>query len=482
MKTVIRTRMAPSPTGEYHVGHIATLLKNYAFAHRHGGQFILRIEDTDQVRKVDGAVEKILKVIKDYGLDWDEGPQKGGPFGPYVQSERLPIYKQHAEQLVNEGKAYHCFCSAERLEEMREAQRAAKTPPKYDRHCLALSKEDVASKIAVNEPYVIRLKVPADQAITFTDLIRGDITFSSNEVDDQVLLKSDGFPTYHLAVVVDDHLMEITHIMRGEEWISSTPKHVLLYQAFGWQQPIYAHIPVFLNPDGQGKMSKRKGTVAAQSFLDDGYLPEAMLNFFMILGWARDDEREIMTLEEYIAEFDPAEISAKSVVFDLKKLAWINGQYIRRLSVEQLIAKLQPFIPTDFPAEKVAAVVPLIHERLEKLSDFDDLTGFFHRPINQDAEYVQTLLKKATPELVTEQLEATIETLKQLSSWDIPHIEEAIRQLQESHDWKKSQYFMMVRVAATASKATPPLFETLEVIGADELLKRLSTAHQLLKT
>jgi glutamyl-tRNA synthetase len=473
--------MAPSPTGEYHVGHIATLLKNYAFAKKHGGQFVLRIEDTDQVRKVEGAVEKILKVITDYGLDWDEGPGKGGPYGPYVQSERLDIYRQYADQLVAEGKAYHCFCSSERLEQMREAQREAKQPPKYDRHCLALSAAEVATKLAAGEPSVVRLKVPADQTITFTDLIRGEISFSSNEVDDQVLMKSDGFPTYHLGVVVDDHLMKITHIMRGEEWISSTPKHVLLYQAFGWEQPVYAHIPVFLNPDGQGKMSKRKGTVAAQSFLDQGYLPEAMLNFFMILGWARSDEREIMTLDEYIAEFDPADISAKSVVFDLKKLAWINGQYIRQLSPTELVAKLKPFIPTDFPTELINQAVPLIHERLEKLSDFDELTSFFHRPIVQDEAYLTLLTKKATPELVASQLELTTQTLASLTTWDVPSLEQAIRQLQEQHDWKKSQYFMMVRVAVTAKAATPPLFETMAVIGQDEVVARLTAAHQLSK-
>jgi glutamyl-tRNA synthetase len=295
-------------------------------------------------------------------------------------------------------------------------------------------------------------------------------------------MKSDGFPTYHLAVVVDDYLMEISHVMRGEEWISSTPKHVLLYQAFGWEKPIYAHIPVFLNPDGQGKMSKRKGTVSAQSFLDDGYLPEAMLNFFMILGWAREDEREIMSLDEYIQEFDPSRISAKSVVFDLKKLAWVNGQYIRKVSLDQLLEKLEPHIPSDFPREKLAAVVLLIHDRLEKLSQFDELTTFFYKAFALDEEFQNALIKKVTPQLLSDQLELTHAALQNISDWSIKTLEVVIRELQEKHAWKKNQYFMMLRVAVTGRKATPPLFETMEVIGQEIVLDRIIAAQRLGKT
>ena len=478
----VRTRMAPSPTGEYHVGHIATLLKNYAFAHKHGGQFVLRIEDTDQERKVEGAVEKILKVITDYGLDWDEGPQKEGPFGPYVQSERLPLYKQYAKTLIDNDKAYYCFCSKERIDELRDTQRAAKTQPRYDKHCAQLSLDEVATKLEAGESYVIRLNVPANEDITFTDLIRGDITFNSSEVDDQVLMKSDGFPTYHLAVVVDDYLMEISHVMRGEEWISSTPKHVLLYQAFGWEKPIYCHIPVFLNPDGKGKMSKRKGTVSAQSFLDDGYLPEALLNFFMILGWAREDERELMSLDEYIQEFDPARISAKSVVFDLKKLAWVNGQYIRKLSTEDVIKKLKPHIPADFPQEKIEEIVPLVHDRLEKLSDFAELTTFFYQPIEMNDEFQNVLIKKTTPQELNDQLQMTYDALQKIDDWSVESLEQVVRNLQESHDWKKNQYFMMLRVAVTGRKATPPLFETMTAIGKERVLDRVIAAQRLGKT
>lgn len=472
----IRTRMAPSPTGEYHVGHIATLLKNYAFAKHYGGQFVLRIEDTDQERKVEGAVERILSVIKAYGLDWDEGPVKNGPYAPYVQSERLPSYKEKALELVEKGQAYYCFCSAERLEKIRDEQRLHNIPPKYDRHCRSLSLTEAQARVTAGESYVIRLKVPDNEAITFTDLIRGEITVNSDVVDDQVLLKSDGFPTYHLAVVADDQAMKITHVLRGEEWISSTPKHILLYRAFGWQPPIYAHIPIFLNPDGKGKMSKRKGAVAAQSFLDDGYLPEAMLNFFMILGWARADQREIMTLDEYVAEFDPKDISSKSVVFDLEKLNWLNGVYIRQLTPSELEKRLQPFLPADFPREKYEQILPLVFERLVKLKDIEELTSFFYRPISVDPTL---LIKKSDAASVATQLTATIEALKTVPAWDHDAIETIIRQVQAEHEWPKSQYFMMVRVAVTGRIATPPLFETIVVLGQAETLKRLTQAHQL---
>lgn len=381
----VRTRMAPSPTGEMHVGSLAISLKNYAFAKKHGGKFILRIEDTDKTREIENGVQLIQDILKKYNIEWDEGPGVGGDYGPYIQSERLDLYAQYAKQLVDDKKAYYCFCTPERLEAVREEQRNNKIPPKYDGHCKALSQEEIEKRLQNMEPHVIRLDVPQNQEITFTDLIRGDITFNSSTVDDQVLLKSDGYPTYHMAVVVDDHLMDITHIMRGEEWISSTPKHILLYQAFGWELPVFAHIPIFLNPDGKGKMSKRKGTVSAQSFLDRGYLPEALLNFFMILGWAREDEVEIMSLDEYIKLFDPKDVSAKSVVFDLKKLNWINGMYIRKLTLEQLTEKIKPFIPTGFPMDKLDAVLPLVHERLETLADLESLTNFFYTDIEVES-------------------------------------------------------------------------------------------------
>ncbi len=474
----VRTRMAPSPTGEMHVGSLSISLKNYAFAKRHGGQFVLRIEDTDKTREIENGVELIQDILKKYGITWDEGPGVGGEHGPYIQSQRLDIYKKYAEELIAKKKAYYCFCSEERLLESREKQREQKIPPKYDGLCKKLSGEEIAQKLQNGDSYVIRLQVPENQEVTFTDLIRGDITFNSDTIDDQVLLKSDGYPTYHMAVVIDDHSMDITHIMRGEEWISSTPKHILLYQAFGWEMPVFAHIPVYLNPDGKGKMSKRKGHVSAQSFLDRGYLPEALLNFFMILGWAREDEVEIMTLEEYVQLFDPKDVSPSSVVFDTKKLNWINGMYIRKLTPEQLSEKITPFLPTDFPTQKQNDILPLIHERLETLADIEQLTTFFYRDISVDS---QLLLKKSTLEEVTTQLEATIGVLQAIlpENWSVAAIETAIRELAEKNDWKPGQYFMMLRIAATGNKATPPLFDTLFVIGSELLVERLQAASKL---
>lgn len=475
-KPQVRTRMAPSPTGEYHVGHIATLLKNYAFAKKHGGSFVLRIEDTDQERKVDGAVERIMSVIRSFGLDWDEGPDKGGLYAPYTQSERLPMYRQAAEALVASGWAYYCFATKQELDAMREKAIAEKKPPKYDGTYRDYPVAQAQKRIAAGESYVIRLKVPKDEQVVFTDLLRGDITVNSNEIDDTILLKSDGYPTYHLAVVVDDNAMKITHIMRGEEWITSTPKHVLLYKAFRYTQPIYAHIPVFLNPDGKGKMSKRKGAVAAQDFLNRGYLPEAMLNFFMILGWSPADGKEILTIEEYIKQFDPCDMSSKSVVFDLDKLDWINGVYIRSLSNDELTLRLQPFLPVDLNTELLQDILPLIKERLVRLSDFEELTHFFYRSIEINRE---VLLKKATPEQVSEQLDYTVQSLSGIDVWTNFALELAIRELQEKHGWKRGQYYMLLRLATTGQAATPPLFETMAIIGKKRVIERLRHAHTL---
>jgi len=462
--------MAPSPTGELYVGSMAMLLKNYAWAKRNNGQFILRIEDTDKEREVPGAIEEIKKVIRDYGLDWDEGPGKGGPYGSYIQSERLSIYQEKAQELIDNGKAYYCFCSKERLEQVREEQRANKQAPKYDKHCRILTADEALARKEAGESWVIRLKVPEDQPVVINDLLRGEIIINSSEVDDQVLLKSDGYPTYHLGVVVDDYLMQITHIMRGEEWISSAPKHVLLYEAFGWEKPVFAHIPVFLNPDGKGKMSKRKGTVSSRSFLDRGYLPEAMLNFFMILGWAKADQQEVISLAEYIEAFDRKDVSPKSVAFDLQKLNWMNGVYIRKLPLAELKKRLQPFIPETFPMNKFDAILPLVFERLVTLADIDELTRFFY--VDEQPDY-ELLLKKADNQLVAKQLNQTMDFLSGLSEWTTEKIEVGMRELQEKNDWHRGQFFMMIRLAVTGRKATPPLFETMSVIGKDIVLRRL---------
>lgn len=471
----IRTRMAPSPTGEMHVASMATLLKNYAYAKKNHGQFILRIEDTDKVREVENGVAQIQSIIKQFGLDWDEGPGKDGQYGPYIQSERLKIYQEKAHELVKRGQAYYCFCSKERLEKVRQEQQALHQPPRYDQYCRHLTEAEVQERLAAGESYVIRLKVPDNQDISFIDLLRGKITFNSSQVDDQVLLKSDDYPTYHLAVVVDDHLMNISHVMRGEEWISSTPKHVLLYHAFAWPLPIFAHFPLFLNPDGKGKMSKRKGTVSAQSFLDRGYLKEALLNFLMILGWSPEDQREILTLKEYIQEFEPSDLSMNSVVFDIQKLNWINGVYVRNLPRAELINRLQQFIPQEFPQEKMEEILDLVYERLVTLADFSQLTDFFYK----DIEYAKQLLLKKVGDnkaLVLEQIQLTKNSLGSLADFSGPTLEKIIRELQEKNNWHKGQYFMMLRIAMTGKTATPPLFDTMAVLGRDLVNKRLDLA------
>ena len=473
----IRTRMAPSPTGEMHVGSLATLLKNYAFAKRNNGQFLLRIEDTDKTREVTDGIANILKIIKDYGLDWDEGPGKNGPHQPYIQSQRLDIYRQHAEILLKQHKAYRCFCSKERLDELRKKQQAEHLPTGYDRHCLQLLPEQIAVKLEARDPYVIRLLVPKNIEVEFEDVLRGLIKFNTNEIDDQVLIKSDGYPTYHLAVVVDDHLMNISHVIRGEEWISSVPKHVLLYQAFGWQIPVFCHVPVFLNPDGKGKMSKRKGTVSARSFLDRGYLPEAVLNFLMILGWTPKDQRDLVSLNEYISEFDIHNMHPNSVVFDIKKLDWINGQYIRRLNNEDLITEIKPFVPSDCPEETLVKVLPLIKERLVRLSDFESLTDFFYRDFPQTIELIT---KNADENLISKQLLATISCLETLKEWSVSSIESAIRTLQEESLWQRGSYFMLLRNCLTGKIATPPLFDTIFVLGQKTTLSRLKISKSVI--
>lgn len=475
----IRVRMAPSPTGELHVGSLAIILKNYAFAKKNKGQFILRIEDTDQEREVAGATERIMSTIHAYGLDWDEGPDKNGDYGPYVQSQRLNLYREAALELITKNKAYYCFCSKERLEKVREADIQAKRQPRYDGHCRHLTQEEVNLKLANNESYVIRLKVPHDRDVLFQDLLRGEIITHANLLDDQVLLKSDGFPTYHLAVVVDDHAMKISHIIRGEEWISSTPKHVLLYEAFGWQPPVFAHIPVFLNPDGKGKMSKRKGDVSAQSFLDKGYLPQALLNFLMILGWAPKDQREILSLDEYVNEFALEDLSVKSVAFDINKLNWLNGLYLRQLNTAQLLKLLQPFIPADFSIDRVKQLLPLIHERLVTLADVEPLLAYFFRPIVLTQE--QLLIKNGEPTLVAEQLNITHDLLSKIENWQVENLESALRSLVGEYGWKPKQFFMMLRVALTGQTATPPLFDTMVGLSKQTTLERLEEALCLIK-
>lgn len=469
---LVRTRIAPSPTGIAHLGTAYQAQRDWAYAKNMGGKFIVRIEDTDRERYVEGAVDILFEAFSWLGYTNDEGSNIGGPHAPYTQSERLPIYKKHVEELVEKGEAYYCFCTKERLDKLREAQQAQKLVPRYDKHCRNLDKTEVSKRLSAGEKSVIRMKMPLDGDTTFHDLIRGDITFKNTDVDDTVLLKSDGYPTYHLAVVIDDHLMEITHIIRGEEWISSTPKHVQLYKAFGWEQPAFAHLSLIRNKD-HSKMSKRHNDVSVLSYRDKGYLPETMNNFLALLGWSHPDKKDIFTMEEYVKLFSIERLTTTAPVFDVEKLKWMNGVYIREMDIVELSKRLAPFIPADCPQVMVGDILPLIKERLVTLKDFEELSSFFYRDISVDQSM---LTKKSTIEEVKVQINTTREALQSLvdKNWTVDSIEQTIRSLSDKNTWKPGQYFMMLRVAVTGKTATPPLFETMEVLGRDKVLSRLS--------
>ena len=381
-----RVRVAPSPTGDPHVGTAYMALFDYAYAHKGGGQFILRIEDTDQARYNPESEQRIYDALHWLGLQWDEGPDIGGPYAPYRQSERLPTYREYANRLLADGHAYHCFCTRERLDAVRKAQEAAKQPPKYDRHCLRLTPSEVEERLASGHSYVVRLRMPDGGETTFYDLARGEVQFRNELQDDQVLLKSDGFPTYHLAVVVDDHLMGITLVVRGEEWISSTPKHVVLYDALGWPRPGFVHMPLMRNAD-KSKISKRKNHTSLEWYRAQGFLPAAMRNYLALQGWSMPDGRETFSLEGFIASFTWDRVALGGPIFDLKRLDDLNGQYLRALSLDEFIATVDPWLPGADPGV-MRQIVPLVQSRFNRLSEFPRLAGFFFA----EPDYVGALL------------------------------------------------------------------------------------------
>ncbi|HEX5418193.1 MAG TPA: glutamate--tRNA ligase, partial [Chloroflexota bacterium] len=383
-----RVRYAPSPTGFPHVGNIHTALFNWLFARHTGGSFILRIEDTDQERIVPGSLEAIYQSLRWLGMTWDEGPEVGGPFGPYFQSERLEIYRARAEELLQKGLAYRCFCSLERLAEVRAAQEARKEPPRYDQFCRTISLDQSAKRAQNGEPYVIRMAVPNSGETTFHDILRGEITFQNALIDDQVLVKSDGWPTYHLANIVDDHLMGVTHVLRGDEWISSTPKHVLLYQFFGWELPAFGHFPILLTPT-RAKLSKRRGAPDILDLRANGYLPDAVVNFLSLLGWSPEGNEEILSRAELIGQFTLERVGATPSIYNPEKLDWLNGAYIRQLSPDELTERLIPFFqeaglipPGAVPPadrQRIAELIPLIQERIKTLKEAPELSDFFFK-------------------------------------------------------------------------------------------------------
>jgi glutamyl-tRNA synthetase len=474
-----RLRVAPSPTGDPHVGTAYMSLFNLGFVRRYGGQFVLRIEDTDRARFNATSEQQIYDTLHWLGLNWDEGPDIGGPYAPYRQSERLDTYRPYVDQLIADGHAYYCWCSTERLAEMRERQRAQKLPTGYDRLCLGKTFEERARVGGVTETPVVRMLIPDDVPLTFDDVIRGEV--SAPRPDDQVILKADGFPTYHLAVVVDDHLMGITHVVRGEEWISSTPKHILLYRWLGFAEPRFAHMPLLRNTD-KSKISKRKNPAARLTwFLEQGYLPEALLNFLALLGYGPPGDSEIFTFEEFSASFDWARVNTVGPVFDLQKLDWLNGHYIRSLDAAEFAARLADFVARTRPLAEAGstalrAAAPLVQERSETLAQAAEMLDFL---LVDDAGF-QVDDAAGAKQLGAEQqptISAALAALDDLSDWDAGRIEEALRAaLVDGLGLKPRNAFGPVRVAVTGRTVSPPLFESMELLGRDRSMARLRAA------
>jgi len=459
---MIRTRIAPSPTGlDVHVGSLATTLMNFAWAKKNNGQFIIRIEDTDQSRIVQGGEATMLATFNSLGLIADESPLVGGPYAPYRQSERLTIYKKYAEELIAKGKAYYCVCTPERLDEMRKKQQAEKKIPKYDRQCYH-NQDEVKQKVKEGIKHVVRLLMPNEE-IAFDDVMRGHIVMHGSNLDDQVLMKSDGFPTYHLGVVVDDHLMKITHVLRGEEWLPSTPKHIILYNAFGWDLPVFGHVSVLRNPD-KSKLSKRKNPVWASDYLKKGILPEALLNYLSLMGWSHPEGKEKFTLEEYISVFDIKDVQTTAPVFDPVKLEWMNGVYIREMKIENLKSKIIEQIGKGYDENIVEKSIPLVQERMKKFSDYLPLCEFLFTP---PASYEISLenYKGVLLEVVT--------SLSEHTDFTPQAIGDSMALVAKNAGLKNSEFFQMLRVVITGKKISPPLNESMALLGRDECIVRI---------
>ena len=477
----VRVRVAPSPTGDPHVGTAYIALFNYAFARSRGGKFILRIEDTDRERSTKESERAIFEALHWVGLAWDEGPDVGGPHGPYRQSERAEIYREHAARLVAKGAAYPCFCTPERLAALREEQKARKENFGYDGACKRLSHADVEAKLAAGTPHVIRLNVPAEGETVVRDLIRGDVVFKNAAIDDQVLIKSDGFPTYHLANVVDDRLMGVTHVIRAEEWVSSTPKHLLLYAAFGWEPPRFIHMPLLRNPD-KSKISKRKNPTSLLWYREQGYLPEALLNFLGLMGYSFPDEREEFDLDAMVEEFSWDRVTTSAPVFDLQKLDWLNGVYIRDIAAEELVDRIRAAVPAaaELDRELMIRTVPVARERLKKLTDYMGVMGFlFADEVTPSA--ADLIPKKTSADDAIRILETAGREFAEVEPWTTAALEDRARALVEELGVKGRSFFMCLRVAVTGSAVSPPLFESMELLGRGKTLSRLAASTGILK-
>ena len=490
MSSNFRVRFAPSPTGEPHVGNIRTAIFDWLLARQQNGEFIVRVEDTDRARAVDGAVEVIMEALKWLGLEWDEGPDIGGKYAPYKQSERLPLYTKHAEQLVDSGFAYRCYCSPERLDAVRKARSKQQNATGYDRHCRELDsyeRERMETELAARgETPVVRFKMPLEGTTTIDDLVRGEVTFENRLVDDFVMLKSDGYPTYHLAHLIDDQEMRITHVLRGEEWLPSVPRHLQLYKALGWQPPKFAHLPIILAPD-RSKLSKRHGATSLLDYREMGYLPHTMVNFLTLLGWSLDDKTELFSTDALIENFSIERVSKAGAIFNNDKLDWMNGHYIREMSAHELAEALldfwQAFPPPEIPTlpsrELALKIVPLVQERLKTLRDAAPLVAFlFKDEIEYDAD--ELIQRRMDADSTRRCLEAAHDSLAALDQFDAAPIETLLRGMVKELDVKAGQLFGSLRVATTGQRIAPPLFESLEVLGRERSLALIADARDRL--
>lgn len=485
MLLAMRTRFAPSPTGYLHVGGLRTALFSYLLAKKHGGTFFLRIEDTDRERHVEDATKHIVEMLAWAGIPPEEGVllagdqvvQKG-KLGPYIQSERLPIYQKHVAQLIDAGHAYRCFCTKERLEAMRKSQEERHLPPMYDRTCFSISQEE-SSERAKKEPHVVRMRVPRGEKIEFRDLIRGKVEFASNTIDDQVLLKSDGFPTYHLAHVVDDHLMETTHVIRGEEWLPSLPKHLLLFRMFGWKPPEYAHVPLLMNPGG-GKLSKRQGDVSVESFIEKGYLKEAILNFIALLGWNPGTTQELFSLPELIDAFSIERVQKSGAIFDTTKLDWLQGQWMRKMPLEEFTERIRPIVGAKFREaitdKRFVEKAKLIQERITFFNEASEMMGYFYEEPTVTVELLASEKQKVKKEDLPKIFDVLLTTLSAIPKKDWSHegIMHALEPVIATSGFKKGQVLWPLRAVLTGREYSPGAYEVAAILGKEKVLTRLN--------
>lgn len=485
----VRVRFAPSPTGYLHIGGARTALFNWLFAHKMGGKLILRIEDTDTERLKEDSVSQILTSLKWLGINWDEGPEVGGDCGPYYQSERLDIYKKYADKLLEEGKAYYCFCSAADLEAQREKQRAAKQPFRYARTCRDLSAEEVQARIAAGEPYSVRVKIPVEGTITVHDLIHGDVTFNMDQFDDFVIVKSNGMPTYNFAVVVDDHLMGMTHVLRAEEHLSNTPKQLLIYEALGWEPPKFGHMPMILAPD-RSKLSKRHGATSVEEFRSQGYLAEAIVNYLTLLGWGPGDERELFTLQETVELFELEQMSKKAAIYDTKKLTWMNGQYLSELPLEKILPEAKPFFIKDGLVTEewfndaaneayFEKLVDVVRVRVKTLQEVADASAYFFKELEGYDE--KGVSKHFKPENIAI-LEQCIAAIKADDVYDLASTEAAYNKIAADNGSALGKVIHPTRLALTGRTVSPGMFDVMVLLGKEKTLARLEKAVEFIKS